>query len=382
MYRFNINLEELEKGMVIAEPVFAITKTGTNMLLIKEDTLVTDKIISLLQRQQVKQIVVNTRKKLRENLPLVQSKIEEKPKVKPIFSDTLRKEAVENIRSLFSIVNDPDHGNNNMTTAYQAIEGLDRILNQLIASISAEPGGIVHIHDLKSFDEYTYHHSLSVAVLAIATGQVMGMDLLEIIRLSRCAVLHDVGKLAIPIEILNKRSSLTDEEFKIMKSHSVQSSLNLKNKAFGDTELWTGVMYHHEKVNGKGYPKGLTGNEIPLFSRIISVADVYDAITSYRPYRKPMTPSDARELIMGEVGNSFEYDIVKAFTKKLVLYPLNTIVELSNHTMGVVIENENQMRPVVKLENANEVIDLSNHKNLNIVITKVINPNEKSGRRG
>lgn len=379
MHRYNISLNEAEKGMIIAEDVFSITKTGTNMMVVREGTFLTDKIIALLHRQHIKQIVVNTHKKLRENQPLVNVTTVEEPKVKQVFSDSLRKEAIEGIRNLFNLVNDPDHGSGNMTTAYQAINGLDSIINQLIASIAAEPKGIIHIHDLKRFDEYTYHHSLSVAVLAIATGQVLGMDLLEIIRLSRCAVLHDVGKLAIPKEILNKPGSLSDIEFKTMKNHSVHSFLNLKNKAFGDTELWNGVMFHHEKINGKGYPKGLQGNEIPLFSRIISVADVYDAVTSYRPYRKPMTPSEAHELIMSEVGNSFEYEIVEAFTQKLVLYPINTVVELSNHQRGVVIDNEIKTHPIIKLDDSDEVLDLN--KNLNIVIARVVNPNEKPGKR-
>jgi putative nucleotidyltransferase with HDIG domain len=262
-----------------------------------------------------------------------------------------------------------------MTTAYQVINGLNNVIGQLVSAISRDTTGLVQINDLKSYDEYTYHHSLSVAILSIATGQALKLSTPKLFSLGRCAIMHDIGKQLTPIEIINKKGKLTQEEFLIVKKHAAEGAMSIKNKGIGDMELWSGIMFHHEKIDGTGYPKQLTGKEIPLFSRIIAVADVYDAVTSYRSYRTPMSPADAYEYIMSETGTAFEHDIVIAFAKKLQLYPVNTVVELSDKRKGVVVENNNlSLRPMVRVLPSNELLDLSVSKNLNIIITKTFTP--------
>ena len=384
-----IPVSEAKPGNVVVEPIVIYTDDGRDLMLCKRNTVVDQKILDLLAKHRVHQIKVAAPKaapavvempKKPEPAPAPApqpqkpARIIPKSKVKPIIDEELKKEAVEGIQSMFSFIDGSDH----MTTAYQAIQGFEKIVNQVVEVATGDGSSFVHIHDLKSHDEYTYHHSISVSLLALATGQELGLDDDQLMKLGRCAMLHDAGKQFVPSGIINKPGKLTDEEFAIMKDHPARGAQSIKAKGIGDLELWTGVMFHHEKVNGRGYPKGLNKNEIPLFAKIIAVADVYDAITSYRSYRMPMHPSLAYEIICSEIESAFEYDIVKAFTNRLIVYPLGSVLELTDKRIGTVIDNEIKLRPVVKLAENGELLDLADVKHLTIGITKVFNPNEKS----
>ena len=380
MEQYTISLKDIKEGMIIAEPISSTVDSGANMVIVNEGVVVTKRIISHLVRHRVRQLAV----RLQEGQTLDTkpgqnpvAKVGAEPVIASVINDDLREEAISNIRSLFTEISNDKGDHVNMTTAYQTVKEFENIVNQLVAAVSSNPKGLVHVNDLKKYDEYTYHHSLSVAVLSIATGQELGLDFKQLFRLSQCAILHDIGKLSIPLEIINKPGKLNEEEYKIVKSHPIRGASSLKTKAFGNTEMWSSVMFHHEKINGTGYPRKLAQNEIPLFSRIITVCDVYDAVTSHRPYRKPMTPSNAYELVMSGVGTSFEYDIVKSFAKKLELYPINSIVVLSDGRRGIVVENINEQRPVVELDDTKDLLDLSTVKNLHLTIAELINPKEK-----
>ena len=167
-----------------------------------------------------------------------------------------------------------------------------------------------HIAVIKNYDIYTYHHSLSVASLSLAIGIELKLDDRQLEHLVLCALLHDIGKTLIPLGVLNKSNPLTTDEFALVKSHVEKGSQYLKEHLH-DEDILRGVLYHHEKYDGSGYPHGLRGKEIPLFSRIISVVDVYDALTSLRPYRKPVPFMAAANFIMYEMKNSFDSEIVK-----------------------------------------------------------------------
>ena len=381
------SIDEIKIGQVIADPIVVFTDDGLDLMLCKRHSVVDNRIIEMLKKHKVHQIriIVPPEEERKEveppkpvqiapPKPVEPPRIIPKSEVKPVFDEKLKKEAVEGIQTMFSFI----EGGDNMTTAYQAIQGFEKVVNQVVEVATGDGSSFVHIHDLKSHDEYTYHHSLSVSLLSITTGQEMGLDDDQLLKLGRCAMLHDAGKQFIPLSIINKTGKLTDEEFAIMKNHPVKGALSIKAKAIGDTEIWGGVMFHHEKINGRGYPKGLRKEEIPLFARIIAVADVYDALTSYRSYRKPMHPSMAYEIICSEIETSFEYDIVKAFTNRLIVYPIGCVIELSDKRIGVVVDNEIKLRPIVKLAENGELLDLANVKNLTIGIANVINPNEQA----
>ena len=184
-------------------------------------------------------------------------------------------------------------------------------MNVLVEKLESD--GIVHICELKQYDANTYSHSLNVAILSVSIGEVIGLNTRRLEKLALCALLHDIGKIFLPISLINKPSRLTADEFTLVKSHSDNGGLCLRRGFIRDRDIWVGVTHHHEKYNGTGYPKGLKRGKIPLFSRIIAVADVYDAVTSNRPYRTPMSSAKAIRLLMSESGKAFDPAIVKAF---------------------------------------------------------------------
>jgi len=169
--------------------------------------------------------------------------------------------------------------------------------------------------------------------------------------LGMAALMHDVGKIFIPKEIINKRSKLTKEEFELIKKHPIKGYKMLKNSNSFPYHSCIGILHHHERFNGTGYPTGLSGEEISLLGRIITVSDVYDALTSDRPYRKALFPSEAVEYIMGGCGTLFDPKISNAFVKIIAPYPVGVSVKLSNNKSGIVVKNYPDfcLRPVVKI---------------------------------
>ena len=390
--KIDITLDELKTGMVTADYILGHNEKGQLINVVRPNSKLSELTIERMRHYHIERVTVfdDTRinsktypkpkmnikpqkdKESHKKTPLMRmvSKMDiDVPPVKNLLTDDFKKEAVTEIRTLFDIA----RTDGDMTTAYRVVKELDNIVNYLVDTISSESNAVVHITDLKSYDEYTYHHSLSVAVLAIAIGQGLGISQDKLKKLGNCAIMHDIGKTKVPLELINKPGRLTKEEFDIVKRHAIDGSNLLEHNNIGDFELRTAVTHHHERIDGSGYPNGLKGDEIPLFSQIIAIGDVYDAVTSYRTYRLPMSPADAIELVMSEVGKSFDFDIVNVFIGKLELYPVNSIVQLSDKRLAIVVDNTNSMRPIVRTLNDGALLDLMGLNNLNLIITEVVN---------
>ncbi len=255
------------------------------------------------------------------------------------------------------------------------VAALSESASNLVTEISNDANVLLNISRLKKYDDYTFHHSLSVAVIALAIGMEMGFDSKSLQDLVLSGMLHDLGKVSIPIEIINKPARLTDEEFEIVKSHPYNAGIHLLKKNLVTENTFLAIISHHEKWDGSGYPNGIVGSKIPIFARILTVADVYDALTSQRPYRNPSQPSDAIEYIMGGAGTLFDIDVVKAFLRKFEPYPIGTKVLLSNGEIATVVQNHaaQLLRPVVKLNGRAEFYDLYNDSSKHsIIISKII----------
>ncbi len=357
-------ISQLKEGMVLAKNIYS--QDDSVMPVLIENTVLTNHLIKRLGDQGVLEAYVNNNE---ESLSFFV------PKAKPLLTEEMREDAISSLDNFFSIVKLGEESTH-ISNAVQIVKHLDLVVEHLVDTLSTDQQALVNITDLKSFDEYTYHHSLSVAVLTIAIANNLGFDKEQLTLIGRCALLHDIGKTAIPIDIIQKPAKLTDSEFAVIKRHSSEGYQYLTKCNIGNDVLWQGVLCHHEKMDGSGYPFGFQGEDIPLMSRIISVADVYDALTSNRPYRLPMPPQDALEYIMGNIGTAFDYDIVKAFLKKLELYPVGSFVELSDGQIAVVLNNENAMRPCVKLVNSGEILDLYHDlRYLKLVITRILPDN-------
>ena len=243
------------------------------------------------------------------------------------------------------------------------------ITDDLMKAISDNDAIAVDISALKISDEYTFKHSVDVATMAMIVGKKHGLNKQEVYELGISGLLHDVGKSKIPNEVLNKAGKLTDEEFSMMKQHSLFGYQILKEKEDLSNSIKLGVLQHHEKMNSKGYPMGVPSEKINLFARIISVADIYDALVTERPYKKPFSPRDAVEMIMS-LTEELDIDVMKSFLESVILYPVGTDVELSTGERARVIENNAKyvLRPKVIGLKSGKTYDLSQIENASIII--------------
>ncbi len=179
----------------------------------------------------------------------------------------------------------------------------------------------------------------------------MGITRNRLEDLALCALMHDLGKIDIPIEIINKNGPITDPEFVIIKTHPEKGVEHLRKCYNISHEVLQGILGHHEKFDGSGYPYGIQGKSISLFARILSVADVYDALTSRRSYRKAWPPNEALEYIIAGADTQFDFDIVNIFMHMVCAYPTGTIITLcdGSHALVVKTHPENVLRPKLRL---------------------------------
>lgn len=227
------------------------------------------------------------------------------------------------------------------------------IVKEIMEEMLSKKTVLINIVDIKSLDSYTYQHSVNVAVVSLVLGIQLQLDRKKLYDLCLGALIHDIGKALVPEEILKKNDKLTEEEGNIVKEHTIRGYDFLKGSIDISAPARIIALQHHEREDGKGYPDNRRDDAINELAKIVAVADVYDALTSDRPYRKAMSPNDAVEYIMANGQTQFSYEVVKAFSKCIVPYPEGTIVKLSNGEIAVVEEVYPNfvLRPKVKVIN-------------------------------
>lgn len=270
-------------------------------------------------------------------------------KIESAINDELRLKSVQGIKNMFINIE------KNKGTSKSDINQVGLLVENIVDDLVDNKNLMVNMIDIKLFDDYTFFHSVNVAVLSIIMGIALDLNKQELYKLGMGALLHDIGKVFISKEILNKKGKLTTEEFNKMKLHPLEGYKYIKSKFDLPIKSYIAILEHHEKYDGTGYPNKKVGDNISLFGRIISIADVYDALTSDRYYRKAWLPSDVMEYIMGGAGSHFDFDLVNLFVKKVAAYPLGTCVKLNNELVGIVVENYSDActRPKIKLLNSN-----------------------------
>ncbi|NEZ47202.1 HD-GYP domain-containing protein [Clostridium niameyense] len=230
------------------------------------------------------------------------------------------------------------------------------------------------LYDIKTYDNYTYVHSLDTCIMTAFLGMSSGLNELELKEISIGAILHDIGKIKIPNNIINKKGKLTDEEFEEIKKHPIYGrEMLVKNLAISNNIIKI-VEQHHERIDGNGYPYGLKGSQICKNAKIVCICDVYDAVSNDRCYRKKFTPNDAYELILSGSGVMFDEELVRNFKNTFAIYPLGCRVKLSNGETGYVIRQNRGLpdRPVVRIfydslnksNNSYYEMDLLNNPNI------------------
>ncbi len=225
------------------------------------------------------------------------------------------------------------------------------VVSSMTESILRNPNAFLWMRMLKDKDSYTYSHCMDSSALAIAFGRYMGLSRAELEDLGIGALLSDVGKMQVPPELLNKPGKLTDKEFALVKKH-VEYSVRIMQKSGGlsKTAIATAAT-HHERFDGSGYPRGLKGREIPVLGRMAAIVDCYDAITSDRPYRRPISANEAVRRLYDWRGSAFQSELVEQFIQTLGTYPTGSIVELNTGQVGIVVSQNRlrRLRPKIML---------------------------------
>ncbi len=257
-------------------------------------------------------------------------------------------------------------------------EKINQTVNELLRQVLRDRCVMVHLTEVRDSDSYIFTHSVNVCMLSLIIGLYLKMKKEQLKHLGLAALLHDVGRTRIPKNILYKKSALAVGEFDEVKKHTVHGYEILKNYNLPDLVART-ALQHHERLDGTGYPKGLRGENIELWPRIVAVADVFDALMADRPFRKAFYPHEAVEIIVQSPGQ-FDADILKIFLQNVAIYPLGTVVSLSSGEVGVVVDinRGQQTRPVVRIMFDRDVqkvhfikeVDLS--KSRDIFITRIL----------
>lgn len=227
----------------------------------------------------------------------------------------------------------------NNTESKEFVETSANITSDLMKAIFENHSLAIDISALKTSDEYTFKHSVDVATLAMIIAKKLGMSSREVYDIGIAGLLHDMGKAQIPNEILNKPGRLTDDEFQVMKSHSRLGYNILKKRNEFPPMIPLAVLQHHEKMNGTGYPLKCKADKIVPFAKILSVADVYDALVTERPYKKAFSQRTAVEMIMS-MTDQLDIESMRSFLDTVILYPVDSNVRLSNGETARVVENK------------------------------------------
>jgi HD-GYP domain-containing protein (c-di-GMP phosphodiesterase class II) len=228
--------------------------------------------------------------------------------------------------------------------------GARRLVEDISDSVSRNPSALISMARIKTADDYTYMHSVAVCAMMVALARQLGLDEGQTRSAGLAGLLHDLGKAVMPPLILNKPGKLTEPEFGVMKSHPLEGYNMLRHGQKVDAAALDVCLHHHEKVDGSGYPKGLKGDEISLLAKMGAVCDVYDAITSNRPYKLGWDPAESLRKMAEWSKGHFDPAVFQAFVKSMGIYPVGSLVLMKSGRIGIVTEQAGQSLTTPKIK--------------------------------
>lgn len=329
-------INDVRPGMILGRALY----DNTDTMLLTEGNEITGEVIDKLKQRGYPGVYI-------DDVWSRGIQIEE------IISEELRRNAAQSLQEL-----DVD----------ATMEAARKIVEQVVQSEAA----FLELIDLRSYDNYIYQHSVNVGIFSAIIGMGGGYRGNRLLDLCLAAIFHDLGKILIDSSILNKPGKLSPMENEVVRRHPQVSYDMLYDKQNIPERVRTAVLCHHENEDGSGYPNGLSGAEIHPFAKIIHVADVYDALSSKRPYKEACSFSESYEYLLGGCGTMFDKSVVEIFSKYVPIYPKGMLVELSNGQEALVVKNyrNNRLRPTVKLIDGT-ILDLQDERsNRNITILR------------
>ena len=325
-----IKISELKPGMVLAEDV----DSSHGAFWFTRGTKVDEKIIAKIRNSDYNYVKI----------------FEEIEKEEEINYSRIYFKNVNRISNFFDIVS------NEQDFSYNLVENLVEETMDF-----KSPREIVNLlNKIEKTDEYTHTHSINVGILSLMFGRWLNLSEEKLVELLYAGILHDIGKARIPEKILKKKGSLTEKEMDIVKKHPEHSFdiLNNNRNEYISDQVCYGVLFHHERKDGSGYPMGLEKKKIPLFARIISIVDTYAAMTSNRVYKRAEPPFSVLEFLNSETHSVFDLSLLDVFTKNIAKYYEGKLVKLSDGRAGTIVfvYPDNPNYPIVKVDD--KFIDL------------------------
>jgi putative nucleotidyltransferase with HDIG domain len=348
----------LKPGMYLGKAVY----NDRESVLIKENIALTETMIKRLQQLGITYVYVED-ERTDDIVPRL-----------PITEET-RKKALTTVTDAFRhIQNQPDL--KKMFNLEKETKRFKHLIETMLMEMKQNKDLVSLLTDIYVYDDYTFSHSFNVTLYALALGIQLNLSDKELEQLGLGALLHDIGKMCIPVEILKKPGKLTAEEYELMKKHT-EFGFEMLRATYTIPLLAAHCAYqHHERLDGSGYPRGLKGNDVHYFGRLLAIADVFDAVTSNRVYRRAMLPHEGLEILYSGAGTQFDKEMVEAFRKAVAVYPVGLSVELNDGRKGIVAKQNHGLseRPVVRIleEDGRELrepyeIDLKEQLNVAIV---------------
>jgi putative nucleotidyltransferase with HDIG domain len=341
-----IFVSDLIPGLEIGKAV--VTDDGT--VVLTEGTVLTPSLIERLRQWGI--LTVFIRKEMEDG-----DAVEEEPvlSAQRTFVDGYEN-IIQNVRKSFEMMR---------YFKEVPIAQMQELVNNSIEVLLEVPGALNHLHNVKRQDEYTFRHSLNVAVIAGTLGRWLGYSGMGLSNLILTGLVHDIGKTQIPLEILNRPGKLLTSEMDLVKKHTTRGYNLLKNAAGLSPDILYGVLQHHERIDGSGYPLGVPGEKIHPFAKIIAIADIYDAMTTDRAYQKSASPFDVVQILMQEMFNKLDPEICTVFLNNVRDYFVGNQVELSDGRVGEVLYIGQFVgaRPIIRTKDG-AFIDLEKRKDI------------------
>lgn len=347
---------DLVPGMITAEDVY----TYNDQLILPKGLTLTDKTITKLEFYSILSLRVEDAPKQTIDPSSKKPSLSQNVQKSPEFQ-AFKHYFDESLSSFQSSLNDIVENNAPIDT--------DAMLEQALSLLPTEPGSFsvfTLLQNMRSYDDLTYAHSMNVALICNLFAQWLHFSEEDVEMATLCGMLHDIGKLAIPESIIKKPSKLTEAEFAVIKKHPYEGYKILRKQNVSE-HIYNAALMHHERCDGSGYPLGLIGKKIDRFAKIVSIADVYDAMTSPRIYRGPLCPFEAIDILVSEGLQKYDPGYYMTFMNHVVTTYLLNRVRLSDQTEGeiVFINPNNPAKPTVRC--GGEFIDLSQRENLSVV---------------
>lgn len=339
-----ISINVLQSGMIVGRSIW--NEAGHPLL--QKGVVITDGIIRRLKNLNIQYIYID-------------DKLSEGIEIQELVTLAERNKAVKTITNSFKSLKKVDAKKASYILDQQSKE-LTNIIEDLMNSLIKSEEMLTVLTDVFLYDEYLYQHSFQVSLYSIAIAKELGYSYEDMRLIGIGALLHDVGKLLVPSEILMKPGRLTNEEFEEMKQHTRYGFDILRNLHSISLIVAHCAFQHHERLDGSGYPRGLVDFEIHPFAKIIGVADVFDAVTSDRVYRGRMLPSEGIEMLQAGSGSIYSETVVDALKRAVVQYPNGTTVKLIDGRRGIVSKQnpEKAARPFVRIfEENNEIVPVT-----------------------